>query len=211
MTDPCLLLSRRLLFGGRAPALLWHIRQLQPVHTTGGKCDRPRHRTVRGVHVPAGQSGTCPKTKLFVLWHEDGIKCEGLRNWSLCRFVDFEQQSFRESDNHHLRHLRWACLFKPLVYHPEETGRRAASLAKTRWEMSAAWVPLGFGSLNHCHFRWAAVDLAAGFAGACWRQTGGADRRLSRSALTGPEWVTLIKQKGWCWTGRTAHLQNEQR
>lgn len=40
-----------------AQALLCDILQLQPVHTTSGKCDRPSCCTVRGVHVTAGQSG----------------------------------------------------------------------------------------------------------------------------------------------------------
>lgn len=88
----------------------------------------------------------------------------------------------------------------PLLYNPEE----GSCLAKTRWEMSAVWVPLSWGSLNHCHFRWAALDLAAGFAGARWLQTGGADGRLSPSTQTGLEWMSLIKQKGSGWTGRTA-------
>lgn len=56
MSDPLLLL-RRLLFRCRAQALLRDILQLQPVHTAGGKRDRPSHSAVRGVHVAAGQSG----------------------------------------------------------------------------------------------------------------------------------------------------------
>lgn len=119
--------------------------------------------------------------------------------------MDFWQQSFKEGDDWDAMWDIWdtpcQCTVLTLVSNPERgttrwkrglcgcfTGRdkmgNVSCLSTSQFRQ-----PL---SLNHCHFRWAPLDLTAGFTGARWLQTGGADRYSDRSRADADDYIKRL-------------------
>lgn len=194
MCDP-LLWCRRHMFKSRARPLRSNILKIQPVHTACGKCVRSSHCTVWGVHVSTGQSGKYSLQIFFLhsFWDNclslskgscsgmyQSMSCHDLREKARGNIKKYLPVNLWTLDKvlrggglwHHVRHLGYSL---PVHSYPEEgsrwkEGQRGCLSGQDKIGYVSCLSTFQFRqplSLNRCHFRWAPLDLMAGFTRAC--------------------------------------------